>query len=116
MSSLATKLKQYPGLNRLQKQHRVTIAEKPILLLHCMFVSGAGFVKTSQGADQHQQRGLGQVKIGDQTVDNFEFITRINENPAVTTERAKFSVCSSCLEASNSSSAHRNYAAAIFFD
>ena len=46
-------------------------------------------VHTRQGADQHQQRRLGQVEVGQQGVDHLEAVARADEQPRLPAVRCQ---------------------------
>ncbi len=66
-----------------ENQHCITITEETITHGHGMSICGQGLVCASQRANQHQERGLGQMKVGQQAVDHAEFIARVDEDPAI---------------------------------
>src|SRR3546814_19174562 len=60
-------------------QHRIAIAEEAIALGDGMAIRGHHPFMTAVRADQHQQRALGQMEIGQQSNDDAEAITRRDE-------------------------------------
>ena len=68
------------------QKHRVAVAEKTIPLGDRLGVgaqhafAAAGAARLRERAYQHQQRGLGQVKIGEQRIDNLELVRWVDEN------------------------------------
>src|SRR5438093_3250036 len=71
---------------QLKHEHRVAVAEKPVALVDRFGVSGenqfasASFVRGGKGAHEHQQRGAGEMKIRQESVNDFEFVRRMNED------------------------------------
>src|SRR5258706_4735966 len=53
-------------------QHGVAVAEKPVFVVDCVLVCMPYMLDTRKGADQHQQCGARQMKIGQQAVHQFE--------------------------------------------
>ncbi len=53
-------------------EHAVTVREELITGFDRMTISGECFFSPSKRADQHEQGGLRQVKIGQQRVDHFQ--------------------------------------------
>ena len=66
-------------------KHRVSVAEEAVTIFDCLRVglhhqiatgSTSGF---GEGTDQHQQRGLGQVKVCQQRIDDAEVVRWVDE-------------------------------------
>src|SRR5207244_1637089 len=70
---------------QLEHEHRVAVAEKSITLVDGFGVGGedqfasASFVRGGESADEHQQRGAGEMKIRQQRVNDFEYVRRMYE-------------------------------------
>ena len=65
-------------LNALQK-HGITITKEPIALRNGMGVGRPYAVEARKGTHQHEQGGLGQVKVGDERIHRLELIARGDE-------------------------------------
>src|SRR5690606_41946310 len=63
----------------LQDQHRVAEAKKPVSPLHGLLIRGQGPLPPQKRADQHEERGTGQVEVGHQSVHHLPPVARINE-------------------------------------
>jgi len=57
---------------QLAKKHAVAVAEEAVVLLDGVIVCGEDRLAAGEGADQHQQAGLGQMEVGEQGVDEAE--------------------------------------------
>jgi len=68
----------------LKKEHAVAVTEKSIPLLHRVGIRGQHLLSTqfpsSKGAHQHQQGGLGEVKVGEEATDNLKFMAWSDED------------------------------------
>src|SRR5258706_10949171 len=53
-------------------QHGVAVAEEPVFVIDCVPVCMPNVLDTCKGADQHQQCGARQMKIGKQAIHQFE--------------------------------------------
>ena len=67
---------------KLYYQHRIPIAEKPVLFLDRLPVSLEDFIPSGKCGDQHQQGRLRQMKVRHQSIDRLEPVTRVNEQIA----------------------------------
>lgn len=66
--------------NGLFYEHGVAKTEKAIAFFHGFFVCVQHLFPSGERGYQHDQRRLGQMKIGDQAVKNFEAVSRIDED------------------------------------
>src|SRR5882724_13398616 len=53
-------------------QHGVAVAEEPVFVIDRVPVCMSYMLDTRKGADQHQQSGARQMKIGKQAIHQFE--------------------------------------------
>ena len=68
------------------------------------------------GADQHKQRRFGQVKVGYQHVNHFEFVAGGNENSGFSHKGVQNAlIVRGAFQQSQRGRAYRNYTAAAFF-
>src|SRR4051812_13265721 len=67
------------GVPALQ-QHGVAVAEEAVAAVNRVAVGGHDGLVAREGADQHQQRRLGQVEVGDEDVDDAEAKTGRDED------------------------------------
>ena len=69
---------------RLKKKHAVAVAEKTVLLLYCVGISGqhsvGARIASCKCANQHEKRGLREVKIGEEAADNLKFVAWADED------------------------------------
>ena len=65
---------------RLYDHHRISKGKKAISLTHCLLIAPESEFPAHQRADQHDQRGLRQVEVGDETVYHVKFIPWVDEN------------------------------------
>ena len=70
-------------------KHYIAKRKKSVSFLHSLPVSLKHMLPSCKGADQHHQRGLWQVKIGNQAVQHFETVSGINED---------FGISAACLQ------------------
>src|SRR5258708_32797481 len=66
-------------LIHLFNKHAVSVRIKAVALGNRMFVSAEHVFFSAESADQHEQRGLRQMKVGQHRFDYFELEARINE-------------------------------------
>ena len=57
---------------RALQQHRVAVAEESVARIDRVGIQRAHVVEPRERADQHHQRALGQVEVGDQHIDHAE--------------------------------------------
>src|SRR5260221_9606758 len=60
-------------------QHRIPKRIKAIIFFDGSFICFENLLTPRKRADQHQQRGLGQVKVCNHHIHDFELIARENE-------------------------------------
>ena len=58
----------------------VAVGEELVSFADGFFVGGNDAVFVVEGADQHEERGFGQVEVGDEFVDDFELVARVDED------------------------------------
>ena len=68
----------------LLNKHRVAKAEETVLLFHRGVVRFHHSLLVVKGGDEHQERALGQVEVGDECIHRLELVARVNENAGVT--------------------------------
>ena len=56
----------------LQDEHAVAVGEEAVPGLHGVAIGFENNVPAGEGGDQHQQRGLRQMKVGQQGIDDLE--------------------------------------------
>ena len=64
----------------LNYQHRISKAEETVFCFDRLFVGRQHMLPSCQGADQHDKRRFRQVEVGDEAVQHFEPISRIDED------------------------------------
>src|SRR5262245_20610857 len=57
------------------QEHRISIAEETVSLTDRMTIRVHHCIVTAESTYQHQQGGLGQMKVGQQRIDHFELKT-----------------------------------------
>ena len=62
-----------------QNQHRITIAIEPIAMSNCLFVDGEDLVAARKRRREDQQRRLRQMEVGEESGDQLEAVTRVDE-------------------------------------
>lgn len=67
-----------PGLGL--DQHRIAKGEKAVSALDCGAICGQNAFASGERADQYEQRGLRQMKVRYQRIDDAELETRLYEN------------------------------------
>src|SRR4029453_16997862 len=65
------------------EEHRIAITEEAIARLDGVAIQAHDGIVSGKGAHQHQQRGAGQVEIGDQAVDHAELEAGGDEDAGV---------------------------------
>ena len=65
---------------RSLNKHRIAVTEEPVPSLNGRLISRHHPFATGEGTDQHQQRGLGQVEVGHQTIHQPEPVTRVDKD------------------------------------
>ena len=61
-------------------QHGVAVTEESVVVVNGVPVGGANIVHAAEGGNQHQQRRLGQVEVGQQHVDDAELESGCDED------------------------------------
>jgi hypothetical protein len=78
------RIKRRFGRGHSEQKHAVAITEKAVLLLDGVRISGKHCVLSSllsrERADQHKQRRLRQMEVGQKTADDSEMISRADKN------------------------------------
>ena len=64
----------------LSNEHRVAEAEEAVALLHGDPVGVQHLLASGEGGNQHDQRGLRQVEVGDQGVHGLEAVAGVDED------------------------------------
>ena len=59
----------------LKNQHGIAKRIEAVAFLDGGFVRRQDFLPPGKGADQHDERGLGQVEVGDHGIHDFELVT-----------------------------------------
>jgi len=67
------------GGARLLDEHAIAVGIKTVAARHRVLVSSEHFLRSSEGAHQHQQRRLRQMKIRKQSLDDLKFESRVDE-------------------------------------
>jgi hypothetical protein len=65
---------------RIKEKHAIAVAEKTVLLLHGMGVSGQHAFSSRECADEHQKRGFWKVKVGEKAADDLKFAAGAEED------------------------------------
>ena len=66
--------------SKSEEQHAVAIAEKPVLFLDRVSVSGQNMLSSTKGANKHQQRGLRKVEVGEEAANYLKFMAWTEED------------------------------------
>ena len=69
----------------LLDEHRISEGEEAVFVLHRGVVGVHDDLLARKSGDEHDERAFGEVEIGDERIDCFEFITGINEDACVVT-------------------------------
>jgi len=104
-------------------EHGVTVAEKSKLFSDGGSVGGedeaasAGSAGGGEGAYEHEQRGAGEVEIGEESVDEPKIVRRVDENARATASRNElpFMLTSDAFQHAGRGGADRDHAAAFSF-
>jgi len=64
---------------RLKNEHGIAEAEEAVVVLEGMAVGAEGEVGAGEGSDEKEERGVGEVKVGEETADPFKFVRGIDE-------------------------------------
>ena len=73
-------------------EHCIAEAEKAVALPDGFRIGVHGVVIACECGDQHDERGFGQMKIRNQSVDTAELIRRIDENAGIALAGTDFAV------------------------
>ena len=69
---------------KLKEEHAVAVAEKTVLMLDCVGVGGQyhlpARLASREGADQHEEGGFWEVKVGEEAADDLEFVAWAEED------------------------------------
>ena len=65
------------------QQHRIAVAEEAVALVDRVRIQRADVLEAGERADQHQQRALRQVEVGDQHIDDAKRKARRDEDVGV---------------------------------
>ena len=76
------------GSTASPEQHRVAVREEPVALGHGETVRVEHALRTGEGADEREQRRAGQVKVGEQAVDDAPRVAGLDEEPRLAGRRA----------------------------
>jgi hypothetical protein len=72
----------------LKQKHAVAVAEKAVLLADRVGISGQyhlpAKLASREGANQHEEGGFWEVKVGEEAADDMEFVTRTKEDAGLT--------------------------------
>jgi len=63
----------------LLNQHAVPVGVKAVAFGYGVVVGAEDVFFSSQCADQHQERRLGQMEVGEQSLDQLEFVAGVDE-------------------------------------
>ena len=97
-------------------QHAITIAEETIPFLDRLSIGFEHEFLSRQSTDEHQQRRLREVKVGQQRIDHLEVVGRIDKNVRLSLLRLEpgFANCFSAgLEDSHDGCTNRNHTLGI---
>ena len=76
--------------NTLLNQHAISVGVEAVALGDGVAVGAEDIFLSSQSADQHEERRLGQVEIGQERSDDPEFVAGIDEEIGFTGAGADF--------------------------
>src|SRR5512133_3768760 len=93
------------------QEHGVAIAEKSVALFYRVAISRAHRVVAGEGGNQHQQRRLGQMEVGDQLSNGAEGIARRDEEPGVGAACRQVAALRCRLQRAQAGGADRDHAA-----
>ena len=62
------------------EKHTVAVAEETVLLADGVGIGGENTFATGEGADQHEEAGLGQVEVGEHGVDKTKTVAGGDED------------------------------------
>ena len=79
--------------DRRVQEHRVTITEETIALRNGVPIGAHDCIEAAERADQHQQGRFGQMKVGQQRIDDAEPIARRDEQSRLAFERLQRAGC-----------------------
>ncbi len=77
---------------RLLNEHTIAEAEKAVFQLHRLPIRRHHLFFVVKSGDEHEQRALGQMEVGDQGVHGFEAVAGVDEDPRVTAQGRDVSV------------------------
>ena len=83
---------QYKPRLQLRNKHGVAKGKEPIPLFYGFLISCQDMLSSCQCRHQHHESGLRQVEVGDQPIQDLEFISRIDEDLCPATARFQSSV------------------------
>ena len=66
--------------DRSANQHAIAITVKTVVCFHCVFVRSEGVILPRKRRNQGQQRGFGQMEVGQHLINNAESGPRQKEN------------------------------------
>ena len=80
----ARRVREESKRKKLKEEHAVAVAEKAVLMLDCVGVSGQyhlpARLASREGADQHEEGGFWEVKVGEEAGDDMEFVAWAEED------------------------------------
>ena len=95
--------------------HGIPKTEESVSFLHRFLIGSHNMFFSCKGRNQHQQRGLRKMEIGDQSVNRFKFIAWINKDLCPATSGFYDSVFSGCgLQGTAAGSSHGNHSSTVF--
>ena len=65
---------------RLNNQHTISVGKEAVFFFDGFGVGLEDEVAVGKGGDEHDQRALREVKIGEEGVDNLKVIWRVNKD------------------------------------
>ena len=71
-------------MRRLLDEHSISKGEKTIFLFNRSAIDLQHVLSVVKRADQHEQRTLGQVKIGDERINRLETVAGIDKDARIT--------------------------------
>src|SRR5207248_6373384 len=89
-------------------EHAVAEAIEAVVLSDRLAIGGEDPVPSGEGAHQHQQRALRQMKVGEHGVDNPELIARRDEEPGPALPRRNTVTGCSTFQDSDARGPHRD--------
>lgn len=94
-------------VNSIMHKHSIPETEKAIPLPNGFLIGRQYLLSPRQRTNQHHQRRFWQMKIGDQAIQHFEAITRVDKNFRIPTARLDHAcTVSSTLQGATTGGAH----------